>query len=491
MQGRTRQNVILAAVVGLGVVLRLRQFFFARSLWLDEATFANGILGSEFFDLLTRPHRFVDPSGYVALTKIGVGVFGRTDLAFRWIALLAGIAAVVVSAFLAKRLFRTTTAGVVFTAFVALAPVLIYYSNEAQQYSLDVLAALSIVWVFVSFEDWRRGLLVLVLTGVLFPFLSHASIIVLVGVGVALAVRWLRERSYKKLAIVGSAWGLTSLLVLIQARIVSPTEFLEDYWTTGFAPFPNSWSELRWYPESAAGIVETSFFLEGFVPTSVATFSLASWLILALIIIGGVLLARRRPWLGLALGVVVVAALAVSLLDLYPFGSRPGLYMVPLAFLLAVEPLDWAMNRSSWGWRAPAGIVALLLVVALAGPSLRQFVEPENRSDMKGALSLVAGSWEPADSLVVQGWSGQAFSFYEPLFELQDHTVLEMSRTFDLEMFLDELGPGPLGRTWVLFTHRIDEGEGLVSELAERAPLLQRFGDGPYLVALFDLSDVR
>jgi hypothetical protein len=96
---------------------------------------------------------------------------------------------------------------------------------------------------------------------------------------------------------------------------------------------------------------------------------------------------------GLALGVVVASAFAASLLGRYPFGSRPGLYMVPLAFVLVAEPLDWAMRRRSWGWRVPAGIVAALLAVALAVPSFRLFITPENSSDMKGRSPLLWRIW--------------------------------------------------------------------------------------------------
>jgi hypothetical protein len=494
MQEGPSQNVILGGVIGLGAVLRLRQFFLGRSLWLDEATFANGILDSRLTDLLTETQRFVDPAGYVVLTKLGVAVLGQRDYAFRWISLLAGIGLILVSALLARRIFETAAARVAFTGLIALAPVLTYYSNEAQQYSLDVLAAVAVIWVFVSYEDWRRGFGILVLTGVVFPWFSYASIIILFGVGFSLAVGWLRDRSYKKIAAITSAWGLSALIALIQARMVTRTEFLEDYWTSGFAPFPiRSWSDLRWYPESVAGIAESGWFVEGFVQREPPTPSVASWLIFVLMVVGAMLIARRRPWIGLALGMVVVSAFGMSALGMYPFGSRPGLYMVPIAFLLAVEPLDWAIRRRSWSWRVPGAIAGLVLVVLLAVPSLRLFFSPETNSDMKGALSFVVENWEPADSLIVQGWSSQAFDFYEPQFELQDHIVLVLSRTFDLRLFLDELGPDPnsLGRTWLLFTHRQSEGEELVNELAEIAPLLQQSDEDSFLVALFDLSGLQ
>jgi 4-amino-4-deoxy-L-arabinose transferase-like glycosyltransferase len=492
MQKRSRQDWILLTVVGVGAVLRVRQFLFARSIWLDEATFANGVLESGWIDLVFRTQLFVDPIGYVFLTKLGAGVLGRTEFAFRWISLVAGVASILIAALLAKRIFETATARVSFTSFVALAPVLIYYSNEAQQYALDILAAVLVLWVFVSFEGWKRGFAVLVSTGVVFPFFSYASIIVLFGVGVSLAVRWLRDRSYRKLAITGSTWGLSALIVLVHARMVSRNEFLEEYWTSGFAPFPiGSFEDLRWYPESVAGMVETAWFAEGFVPAEIASPSLASWLILGLVVVGAVLLTRRRPWIALALGAMFVSSVGASALGQYPFGSRPGLYMVPLLYLLAVEPIDWAMKRPSLGWRAPAVLVAVALALTLAVPSFRLFVDPENPSDMHGALTYVVENREPGDDLIVHGWSSRAFSFYAPRFDIDEDMVGEVPRDFDVGVVLGEIGSEQgLGRTWLVFSHRVREAERLVEELADVAPLLDRSGDGTYLVALFDLSDL-
>jgi len=489
MQETSRRDWVLTALVAVGVILRLRQFLFARSMWLDESWFANELMASPLIDLLTQTQRYVDPVGYVIFTKLGVDVLGPTEFAFRWIALVAGIASIVGSALLARRVFKTMVGQATFTGLVALAPVLVYYSNEAQQYALDILATVLVLLVFVAFEDWRRGFASLVVVGVVVPWFSYSSVFVLFGVGFALALRWLKERSYRKCAILGSAWGLSALVMLVHARSITRTEFLEDFWTTGFAPFPiASLADLRWYPESVAGIVEAAFFIERIVPI-VTVPSLAAWFILALIVVGAVLLARRRPWLALALGAMLVSGLVISGLGLYPFASRPGLFMVPLAFLLAVEPIDWATEQRSMAWRGPAALVALALLATAAVPSARSFVDPPNPYDMKGALSFVVDNGEPGDWLIVHGWSARPYTFYRPKYDLEPFMVEEMSRTFDAEEFLAEAGPDSVsGRTWFVFTHRQRQAEQFVDQLAELAPLLERSGDGSYLVALFDLS---
>lgn len=489
MQETSRRDWALTALVGIGVILRARQFFFARSLWFDESWAANEILDSRLIDLLTQTQGYVDPVGYTIFTKLGVGVLGQTEFAFRWIALVAGIASLIVSALLARRVFKTMVGQSTFTGLVALAPVLIYYSNEAQQYALDILATVLVTLVFVSFEDRRRGFASLVVVGVLLPWFSYSSTFVLFGIGFALAVRWLRDRSYKKCAILGLAWGLSALVMLVHARSITRTEVLEDFWTTGFAPFPiTSLADLRWYPESIAGTVEAAFFIGRVVPV-ITVPSLAAWLILVLIVVGAVLLARRRPWLALALGGILASALIVSGLGLYPFGSRPGLFMVPFAFLLAVEPIDWATGQRSMGWRGPAALVAIALLATVAVPSARTFVDPANSSDMKGALTFVVDRGEPGEGLIVHGWSARAFRFYGPQYDLAPFIVEEMSRTFDAEEFLAEVGPDPAyGRTWFVFTHRLRQAEPFVDQLAEFAPLLERSGDESHLVALFDLS---
>ena len=490
---KSGHTLALGAVVTIGFVLRLRQLLFARSIWLDEATFANGVLDSGWLNLVFGTQPFVDPVGYVLLTKLGTVFLGRTELAFRWIAFAAGVAALVVSALLARRVFRTVAAQMTFTGLVALSPVLIYYSNEAQQYALDVLAALAVLWVFIRFEEWRHGFMVLLLIGVVFPWFSYASVLVLFGVGVALSVRWLRRRDYRRVAMIGSAWGLSALLSLVHARLVTRTEFLEDYWATGFAPFPvSSFLELRWYLDSAASIVDVAWFGDGFVARSLPTPRAWAWLILVLVAVGAVLLARRRPWTALALGVTVVANLIMSALALYPIGSRPGLYMMPFAFLLAVEPVDWAMARRSMLLRVPAAAIALTLLAVLAIPSFHSFVNPENSSDMKGALAFVEENREPGDLLVVHGWSGRAFSFYEPRFEFGDTETLVVSRTFDVDSFYSEIDHHTeLNRTWVIFSHRLRQSESFVEELARSATLItSRSEPSAFLVALLDLSSL-
>jgi hypothetical protein len=492
MKETSRQGWVLTALVGVGVILRARQFLFARSLWLDEAWFANELSASPLIDLLTQTQRYVDPAGYVIFTKFGVAIFGQAEFAFRWIALVAGIASVILSALLARRVFETLVGQSTFTGLVALAPVLVYYSNEAQQYALDVLATVFLIWVFVSYEERRRGFATLVVIGVLLPWFSYSSIFVLFGMGIALAIRWLRDRAYRKCVILGSAWGLSALATLVHARSITRTEFLEEFWTTGFAPFPiNSLADLRWYPESIAGTVEAAWFVRAVVPVATDP-SLGAWVILVLTVVGVVMLARKKPWLALAMGSTLVSALIVSGLGLYPFGSRPGLFMVPFVFLLAVEPIDWAMGRRSMAWRGPAALVALALLATVAVPSARIFADPTNTSDMKGALTFVVDNGEPGDRLIVHGWSARAFTFYGPKYDLGPFIVEEMSRTFDAEEFLAELDPAlAYGRTWYVFSHRLSQAERFVDQLAEFAPLLERSGDESQLVALFDLSTLN
>ena len=468
--------------------MRVRQFLSFRSIWLDEASFAHGILDNGLFDLLTTKQRFVDPIGFVVSTKLGTQVFGQTEFAFRWIALLAGVASVGIAALLALRVFRSGLGRVVFTALVAISPVLVYYSDEAQQYSLDVLSVLLILWVFASYRSWDRGFLYLVLVGAILPWFSYSAVIVMFGVGVVLAIRWLREKEYAKLLGLGSVWGITAFVSLFHARLITRTDFLEDYWLTGFAPFPPlSSGDVRWYADAPAGIVEIGWFIEGFVQR-VVTPSLASYFILALIAVGLYLLARRLRGLALAIGVIGVAALIVSILELYPFGSRPGIYMVPIAFLLAVEPIDNAASRRSLLWRLPAVLVSLALLAAPAISSAQTLVTPHNSSDMKSALAYVEAHQQPGDWLVVHGWSSRAFEFYAPRYDLRPAVTLEVSNEFDVDLFLSEIGIVPgRERTWVIFSHRIRESREFVDELAERATLLDR-SDGEYVVALFDFS---
>ncbi|MCX7754677.1 MAG: hypothetical protein N2117_05455, partial [Anaerolineales bacterium] len=97
MQVTSRRSrfLLVAAwgLIGLGLVLRLRQYLINRSLWLDEAMLALNILHKDVWGLLGRlDYEQGAPVGFLLLEKLVVTLLGDGERALRLLPFLAGCA---------------------------------------------------------------------------------------------------------------------------------------------------------------------------------------------------------------------------------------------------------------------------------------------------------------------------------------------------------------------------------------------------------------
>src|SRR5579864_5051728 len=130
------------AFVTLGVLLRIRQYLFNRSLWLDESMLSLNIIRRSAAEL-AKPLDYAQaaPVGYLWLEKLAVHYFGTGELALRLVPLCLGIASIALFALVARNFLPPSAATIAVGLFSVSEP-LIYYSSEVKQYSSDVAFAL-------------------------------------------------------------------------------------------------------------------------------------------------------------------------------------------------------------------------------------------------------------------------------------------------------------------------------------------------------------
>src|ERR1051326_1156831 len=92
-------------ITAAGAAVRLEQYFFNRSLWLDESLMALNLLHRSFAQL-AKPldYQLVAPLAWLFAEKFCSLLFGPSELAFRLVAVLGGSLAMVLLALLAWRL---------------------------------------------------------------------------------------------------------------------------------------------------------------------------------------------------------------------------------------------------------------------------------------------------------------------------------------------------------------------------------------------------
>ena len=140
MTSKTATSLALV-LIGVGVVLRLG-FLGADSLWLDEAYSVVVVLEHSTREawetVLDRDH----PPLFFVILRLTVLAFGASETTARLPSALASVCNLGLIFVLARRLGMTKRAGLSAVLLLALAPVDIWYAQEARMYALVTTAAL-------------------------------------------------------------------------------------------------------------------------------------------------------------------------------------------------------------------------------------------------------------------------------------------------------------------------------------------------------------
>lgn len=500
---QTWLRLAFALLIGLGLFLRIWQYAFNRSLWLDEAYLATSIVGRTMADLLTHPlaNDQVAPLGFLWLVKISVLLWNDSDLALRLVPLLSGCLSVVVAWRIGLLTLSHPVARLLFVGLVACSPVLVYYSSELKQYSGDVLVAMLILWAGAVFraERWRSGAAVLAIAGGLGVWFSHPAVFVLAAVGATL---WLemaihrQHRAWAAISVVGLIW-LTSfgLNYEVSLRALSSKGSLLGFWSFAYAPVPRGLEDLFWYWENALALVHLALRHVGvaghlglpdwFEPLNVA--------LLCLTLAGVVALLRSPGRLAGFLVLSVLSVLLASVLHLYPFRSRLILFLVPVVLLTLSVLVDRALRCRHRGCAWGALFVAAGLMVATGSLSFTKAWHPYNHSNIKGALAYVQMHREPGDHIAVSTWTNKAFSLYAPAYGLDGVVLWTYLDTRNVQHNAYALvrricsGQAP-GRTWIVITHRFGQRQDFLAHLRALSPALPAWEDADAGAYLFDFS---
>jgi hypothetical protein len=256
---------------------------------------------------------------------------------------------------------------------VALSPTLIYYSNQAKQYSLEVLVALTLVGLtFPCLGEHRnrRAETFLLVAGILGVWVSGSAVFVLCAIVAGLLLQSVTSPH--------PGWKLPVTLVVAWAgsflgaygliyRAASMGTYKQHFWSAAF--LGGSASE---FPDRFRTIMEQTIWglLVG-VPSPVwGSRAPMLYLILTGATVGaaglgiaGMARGNGRSALALTLGPLAAVG-GASLLRAYPLVPRLLLFAAPLIYLLVASGVEWAVRAlpGAMQSRIRWGTVALILI---------------------------------------------------------------------------------------------------------------------------------
>ena len=441
------------SLIAAGIALRLVHFLHGTSLSVDESLLTLNVLDRSYAGLLEPlDGNQGAPVGFLMLLKWVTDVLGNSEYALRLVALVSGIASLLLFRSLAARYLAPIGATIALALF-AVAGNLIFYSAQVKQYSGDVMFVVILYLIADHVRTqrpawWRMPLYGLI--GAAAIGFSHPAVFVLAGL--AISQLWFTmirgERRRFDTIIAFAIWGIAfAALYWLSLRKLSSQEWLLNWWDDEFMPLPpTSMDDVRW--------MVTAFFQ---MFTKMLGFSLQG--IGALTVLVGVLSmfsSDRQRLANLVLPILI--ALGASGLQLYPFCCRLILFTAPALLLLMARGAVSVLSAT----RAKPSIGVLLLGLMFLHPVMwagYHVIRPRYEEELKPELTYLQEQAQAGDVIYLYYGAKPAFTYYARRFgwDLDECCIVGERSRKDWDGYERDLRRlEGQRRVWIVFTHIYD-----------------------------------
>ncbi len=404
----------LWTLVAIGAALRIYQYASDTSFWFDELSLVRNIVHRSEAQLMTAPLRYdqVAPVGFLVAEKAISRVLGESDLAFRFLLLPVGLAALLLFVPLARRLLDGYAVPFAVAAFAIGAP-FVRYCAEVKQYGIDIFAVVAMSLLTLRLRDADSTTSRCIGTGLLgaaLVWFSQATILILAGLGGALLLAWLLDRdprTARALRIAVPIWALACVaaaLVSLGLASNATRAFMDQFWRLrgGFPPWPiEKPKDLLWLWTRVTELFGDAMVLRYGWPA----------LYTALAAVGLIVLWRRNRAGALVLVGPFAAAVLAAAAQQYPFRVRLVLYLLPALVLWVAQSAEALRRLGSRLHPIVGAVVMAALFVSPAWSFIRApppyFVEAH-----KTVLAYVQEHRRPGDAVFVYAYETQAVERY-------------------------------------------------------------------------------
>ena len=465
-----------------GIAVRLRQYVFCRSLWLDEAMLAVNILRHNYAELL-RPLDFTQqaPPLFLLATNFLTELFGHSEYVLRFLPMLAGIASLFLFWYLAKKILNKYMVPVA-VSLLAFSRYAIYYSNELKQYSIDLMATIIIIILAIYVYEKScnlRSSLILGFSGALLTWFSHSSVFVLAGVSLSLLIalfikeKLKNKKKYVSIFLLSLIWmasfGINFLLITKQTM----HQKVFNYFSENFAPISiTSISDLSWYPETVLAIIKNPLYI--YFPG-----------IALLAIFAGIIFyfKKKEKFLFFLFLLPIIFTIIASMLKIYPLHGRLLLFTVPILYLLlikGIEEISFDISKKN----IITFMLILLILIQTTYWSAKILYSPESRSETRPLIGYYIDNKAEGDKTYVYYASIPAFLYYTG--DNPEEFIEGINSRTEPEKNIMELGSlDGSGRVWFIFSHVYSNEEDIfvekLEELGKRIDYQKTEGASLYL----------
>ncbi|MBK8944248.1 MAG: glycosyltransferase family 39 protein [Ignavibacteriae bacterium] len=474
-------------LIFLGIVFRLSQFLFNRSLWPDESSLALNIVERDYLEFL-KPLDYHQgaPFGFLIIVKFFINTFGNTDLILRLFPFITSI----VGLFLFYKVAKynlTNRATIIALGLFTFSDPLIYYASEIKQYSNDVTAMLLVLLAaYKVIEKNKLGsYFVFAFTGAILLWFSHPTMFMLAGSGIALGIFYLtngEKKSLKTLVFTVGFWLLSfAFFYLVSLKYLAHDTYMEGFWQLSFFPrnpFSSKIDFISWYLERPFKIFEHPVGLY-FTGLGVITF-----------ILGSLEFYKSRKLKFTIIIFPLIVTIAASFMRKYPFNHRLILFLVPIFLMMIANGVSLLFDKKYISSKNLGILVLFLLFLHPVINSFRKLNTPRTRDEIKLAIEFLKENRKKGDTIYLYNLAETGFKYYSKQYGFSEEEYIVghyyKGKWDDAEKYLGTK------RFWIFFTHispyHPHAKEFYLSFLKENGKELKSFSADGASVYLYDLS---
>ncbi len=325
----------IICIICIGVILRIQAYIYNRSFWHDDSALALNLMDRGLFDLFTRALDYVQcaPFLFITLNKFMVQTFGDSEFVFRFLPLVFGIASLFVFYILSKSVLEKKWTILVANYIFCTNYRLIYYSHEFKQYSLEVLITILTILYLSKLDikdiSIKHCLIIGILFFVMFLFsMPSAVILAAFTLYILLNNSFLSPKcALKQIFFISLPFLLLSLPYYFIYLAPNRKMMLECfYWKTLYTSVPLNYITIKHYI--------SHFYNYMFYPNYNAIPPLI------LTIAGLFYTYKNKTKTSAIILFILLSAVLLSIMHIYPLYERIGLYVLPLFILVMTKPLD-------------------------------------------------------------------------------------------------------------------------------------------------------
>lgn len=443
--------ILINALLGVGFILAFIQFYYNRSLWLDEAFLANNIINKSWLELGgTLDYNTASPFLYSIILKSFGSIFCFKDFVLRLPSLMAYVLGIFfIKKYLDRDQIKIPIQFIIFSLLI-LNPYFIRYSSELKQYMMDFLAVGVYLLLVQKSKDVIRKSKADAILLVAFCFLSHAAILLTISFSMLHFINFLKNRRTLKFDI------LFYLIIFVGFILIYFTQFANNnnkdfqyqYWVKAGAFLP------------IGGGIEAifSFLVQKYKMVCFEMLPMLPKLnlygfIICIIGLIGFFVGKQLNKLLLFIMPIFIH-LSVSGIGVYPFEKRYVLYLVVLTIIGVAIGIQYLVQVKFNKWNKPVSWVVNTMLIVLISIGFSKISFPSEVEELKPLLVKLDKVKKKGDLVFVYYYSQPVLEFYQKskgiLKNLKYTTIFEnRENPSKYEEFFSFAG----NSGWVLMSH--------------------------------------